>query len=292
VDITAAAQWARRRVFEIITTILAVVAIVFASVQYRDSRKQLEQSASQIKQSGEQLKKLQEITPSLQEITHSIQTIYVGDFPHNLDEINKVVQEVSDGGEIDIMTDFPGYAIYSRHDAFNAYKNKLMFDRQQKKVVVKMLVYGKLLADKALRTQFKQADFEEEKANGFRGFFERYPPAPPDYDGFISRVLQFEDEAMQQMCRERIEVRRVPPAQKYLFFVWGNNNPQAVFAFRNEATKNREISFRTVDRSLIEVFKTVFDNTWADADPGLHKELQAEEDPACRDTRMSATNQR
>jgi hypothetical protein len=147
------------------------------------------------------------------------------------------------------------------------------------------------LADKALRTQFKPEDYEEEREKGFRGFFTRYPPTPTDYDGFIRRLLTFQDEAIHQMCRNGIEVRRVPPSQKYLFFLWGNNNPQAVFAFRNEATKNREISFRTVDRSLIEVFKTVFDNTWHDADPGLNKDLQSEEDTACRDVRSSATTQ-
>jgi|HubBroStandDraft_5_1064220.scaffolds.fasta_scaffold13309_3 hypothetical protein len=212
------------------------------------------------------------------------------DCPRNLDESTTVVEKVSDAGELDVMADFAGYAIYSRNDAFVACSNALVRDHQQKNVTVRMLVYGKVLADKALRTQFKPADYNEEKAKNFRGFFVRYPPTPVDYEGFLNRILVFQDEAIHNLCRDGVEVRRVPPSQKYLLFLWGNNNPQAVFAFRNEATKNREISFRTVDRSLIEVFKTVFDNTWHDTDPGTYRNLQTEEDPACRDVRTSANS--
>jgi hypothetical protein len=275
-------EWFQHNIFEIVTTILAVVAIVFASIQYGDSRKQLRQGAEQLQQSSAQLDKLKDITSS-------IQTSYVGDFPRNMDEITTVVEKVSDGGELDIMADFAGYGIYSRNDAFMAYEQTLVSKHQQKSVAVKMLVYDKSLAEKALRTQFKPKDYDEEKAKGFRGFFKRHPPEPADYDGFIARVLEFQDEEIHHMCRDGIEIRRVPPSQKYLFFLWGSNNPQAVFAFRNEATKNREISFRTVDRSLIEVFKTVFDNTWRDADASAHKEVERAEDKACRDVRLSLT---
>jgi hypothetical protein len=270
-DWNALAQLVRKKLFEIITVVLAVLAIVFACIQYGDSRKQLHQSAVQLEQSQTQLQQLANITSS-------IQTSYVGEFPHNMDEIMNVVNNVSEHGELDIMTDFAGYAIYSRNAAYQNYFNALIHDRQRK-VAIKMLVYDQELADVALRIQFKQSDFLEEKKTGFRGFFENHPPTPVNYEEFVTLILKLQDHAVGAMCDNGIEVRRVPKSQKYLFFLWGNNSPQAVFAFRNEAAKNRELSFRSVDRSLIEVFKTVFDQAWENADPQRHAELHR----ACQD---------
>jgi len=275
-DWKASARWARNRLFEIIAILLAIVAIVFACIQYGDSRKQIKQLTVQLGQSSEQLEQLAKITSS-------IQTSYVGEFPHNLDEIMNVVNSVSEQGELDIMTDFAGYGIYSRNAAYRKYFDALVQDHHRKKVVIKMLVYDQVLGDTALRTQFKESDFLDEKAGGFRGFFDDHPPAPENYDGFVKRLLKFQDETVHEMCENGIDVRRVPSSQKYLFFLWGNDSPQALFAFRNETAKNRELSFKSVDRSLIEVFKTVFDQTWAGADPKTHADLLSAEDSACRD---------
>ena len=263
-------QHARKKFFEITTIVLAVVAIVFACIQYGDSRKQLNQSAGQLEGSKKQLEKLEQITSA-------IQTSYVGEFPRNMDRIMDVVKQVSERSELDIMTDFAGYAIYSRYDAYQAYSAALVRDRQ-KDVTVKMLVYDEKLAETALRTQFKEKDFVEEQGKNFRGFFASHPPVPANYDEFVARLLELQEHAIVEMCDNGIDIRRVPPSQKYLFFLWANNGPEAVFAFRNETAKNRELSFFTVDRSLTEVFTTVFNNTWDSADPSTHSGLQS----ACR----------
>src|ERR1700728_2959722 len=202
-DWEANAQWARKRLFELIAIVLAVVAIVFACIQYGDSRTQLRQSASQLNQSRIQLEQLANITSS-------IQTRYVGEFPNNMDEIMNVVNNVSEQGELDVMTDFAGYAIYSRNAVYQQYFNALVQDHQQKKVAIKMLVYDQMLADRALRTQFKESDFLDEKTRGFRGFFENHPPAPIDYEAFVKRLLKFQDESVHEMCENGMEVRRVP----------------------------------------------------------------------------------
>ena len=259
------------RLFEIVTLILAVAAIVFACIQYGDSRKQLSQSQAQLQESHKQLEKLEKITAS-------IQTRYVGSFPENMDDIIDVLKSVGDGGQLNIMTDFAGYGIYSRNSAYQKYLTELVNDRN-KKVTIRILVYDQKLAEIVLRTQFKESDFLEEKQRGFRGFFETHPPTPENYEQFLRILLTLQDHAVDTMCDDGIEVRRVPPSQKYLFFLWGNNSPQALFAFRNEATKNRELSFKTVDASLIDVFRTIFDTTWNNVDPVTHPQLS----PTCRD---------
>jgi hypothetical protein len=253
-------NWLRERMFEVITLLLAVVAIVFAAIQYHDARTQLDR---------------------LQAITASIQTQYVGEFPVNLDKIIDVINSARERGELDIMTDFAGYAIYSRNDRYRVYFNSLLAAHQQRSVRIKMMLYDKDLAEKAFRIQFKSDDFEEERKIGFRDFFRNHPPEPPDYASFLGRILSLQAAVANELCQNGIEVRRVPTSQKYLFFLWQTNNPEAVFAFRNEAERNREISFHSLDPKLTEIFRTVFDQTWESVDPKKHPELVAGEDSDC-----------
>lgn len=253
-------EWIRKKLFEVVTLVLAIAAIIFAGIQYHDARTQLNR---------------------LQAITSSIQTQYVGEFPVNLDKIIELVNHSSEGGELDVMTDFPGYALYSRNFKYQAYFNALLATHQQKSVKIKMLVYDKDLLKGTFRIEFKSQDFEEERKKGFRDFFKNHPPEPQNYDGFVERILDFNNEAANDLCRNGIEVRRVPASQKYLFFLWQTNTPEAVFAFRNEEQRNREISFHSLDPKLVEIFKTIFDRTWEAADPQKHPELAAGEDPAC-----------
>jgi hypothetical protein len=260
--------WAREKLFELTTLLLAVVAIVFACIQYHDARRELDR---------------------LQGITSSIQTQYVGEFPVNLDEITDVINHAVDQGELDIMTDVPGYAIYSRNEKYQTYFNALIGAHHQKSVRIKMMIYDKDLGEKAFRIQFKLQDFQEEKKNGFRNFFKKHPPEPQNYEDFIRQITDLQNDAANQMCRNGIEVRRVPASQKYLFFLWQTNKPEAVFAFRNEAERNREISFHSLDPKLIEIFKIVFDQTWNDVDPKEHSGFAAGEDPACQYFSTSAT---
>jgi hypothetical protein len=196
-----------RRSFEVITFLLAIVAIVFAVIQYHDARAQLDR---------------------LQAITSSIQTQYVGEFPVNLDKITEVIAHSSEHGELDVMADFPGYALYSRNDKYQAYFNALVTARQQKSVQVRMMVYDKDLMEKVFRIEFKSQDFEKEKKKGFRDFFKKHPPEPRNYDEFAQRVLDFQSDAAKSLCQNGIEIRRVPASQKYLFFLWQTNSPEAV----------------------------------------------------------------
>jgi hypothetical protein len=257
----------RRALFELTTFLLAVTAIIFACIQFGDSRAQL---ASLTVQTGK-----------IEAVTSSIITRYVGEFPKNLDDITPVVRNVTDEGELDIMTDHPGYAIYSRNEAYEDYFSRLVEAHRKKKARVKMLVYDKDLASTALNTQFSEEDFKDEHNRNFRSFFDDRPPVPAARGEFITRILALQNEVIHQLCQNGIQVRRVPPSDKYLFFLWLTSNPEAVFAFRNEAARNREISFHTVDPALIGIFKTVFDQTWLAADPETHPAFEASEDQAC-----------
>jgi hypothetical protein len=256
-------RWPIRRLFEWVTLILAIVAIVFAVVQFLDSRKQLRR---------------------LEEVASHIQTQYVGSFPENMDEIMRVVRNVSDGGQLDIMTDFAGYGLYSRNALFQQYVAALHDAVQSKNARERILVYSKELAQSALEKQFTENEYAQEAKGSFRHFFDHRPPVPKSRVEFLSRLAAELDRSINEMCHDGIPVRRVPQSYKYLFFLWSNHRPQALFAFRNESETYREMSFGTVDPSLIDVFQLLFDQTWNAVDPTKadSKDLWNETDVECR----------
>jgi hypothetical protein len=249
-----------REVFDGVTLTLAVLAIIFAIIQFGDAR-------NQIKQAQNTLDQLKSVTVTLEPVARSVQTRYVGSFPDNMDEIMNVVKGVPDGGELVIMTDFSGYGLYSRNDLYLEYISELRRARSKRRVNERILVYDRDLANEALKRQFTVDRYNQERRNGFRSFFITHPPAPPDYTGFLGRVGDLLMQPIQEMCNDGIQVRLVPSSRKYLFFLWANSRPQALFAFRNESESYRELSFATVDNNLTNVFQILFEQTWKEVDP-------------------------
>jgi hypothetical protein len=257
-------RWLFERSIDAISLTLAILAMTFAFVQFLDSR--------------DQLKKLKELT-------NSITTRYKATFPDNLAYIVPVIDNAVQGSEVDVMTDHAGYAIYSRPDEFRKYRRSLEDTVGKKKASVKLLVYNRKVAHTALEFQFSDSDFRTESKANFHDFFVNLPPAPTSREEFMNKILDLQDETIHQFCMNGIQVRRVPQSQKFLFFLWLNKKPEAIFAFRNEAERMREITFYSVDPDLIQIFNTIFEQTWKAVDPSTDHELAAEEDVACRNLR-------
>jgi hypothetical protein len=263
-----------------ITMILALLAIVFAIIQFHDSRGQLKKLSEQTSKIEGITRTTSEQATTINDITRSISTRYKATFPNNLAYIIPVIQHAAPGSKIDVMADHAGYAIYSTNVKFLQYRRALE-DAKLQKSRIRVLVYNRELATHALDIQFSDQDFDKEKKDNFRGFFDDRPPKPKDRAEFIRRLLDVQDKTVEDLCGAGIQVRRVPPSQKFLFFLWLNDTPEAVFAFRNEAQREREITFFSVDPDLIDIFRTVFDQTWKSADPATDKSLAGKEDPVC-----------
>ena len=263
-----------------ITLVLAVLAIIFAIIQFHDSRGQLKKLSEQTSKIEGITRTMSDQAATINDITKSISTRYKATFPNNLAYIIPVIQHAAPGSKIDVMADHAGYAIYSTNAKFLQYRRALE-DAKMQKSRIRVLVYNRELATHALDIQFSDRDFENEKKDNFRGFFDDRPPVPKDRAEFIRRLLNIQDKTVEELCGEGIQVRRVPSSQKFLFFLWLNDTPEAVFAFRNEAQREREITFFSVDPDLIDIFRTVFDQTWKAADPGDDKSLAQGEAPVC-----------
>jgi hypothetical protein len=264
-----------RRWLDTVTLILAVLAIIFAIIQFGDAKNQLKEARAAVDQ-------LRSVTGALEPLARSVQTRFVGSFPDNMEDMMNVVKSVPDRGQLRVMTDFSGYGLYSKNDLYLQYITELRSARNKRNVYEKVLVYDQALAGAALRKQFTSDRYNQERNQGFRGFFRTHPPPPKDYEDFLSRLTALLEHSIDEMCSDGIEVRRVPASRKYLFFLWANSRPQALFAFRNESESYRELSFATIDTNLIEVFRVLFDDTWEAVDPKKDKNLLGGMSQACR----------
>jgi hypothetical protein len=94
---------AHQRIVDILAIILAVVSIVFAGIQFMDSR---------------------EIRGKTESILASTTTRYVAEFPNNIPKITELIEGTC--GNLDIMADVPGYGAYSNAKAYLDYKEAIL----------------------------------------------------------------------------------------------------------------------------------------------------------------------
>jgi hypothetical protein len=239
-------QAAVRRLSDPTMFVLAVVAILFAVIQFFDSRHQLTE---------------------LNQVAQSMSTSYVGEFPKNMDSIVKLVGEAT--SKLDIMVDFPGYGHYSDPDRFKLYSRALQ--DAAGKLTVRLLIYSEKAAQETRLRQFRRDDFADKtKTELFQRFFKRINPnlgVPTSYDEFDNKLTQMQHYYESEFLRVGVNVRHT--SERLQFYLWLEDNDDAVFSFQNSVREEHEIAFRTRDGKLIETFTGTFSDLWnrAEAPP-------------------------
>lgn len=231
---------------EPVTFCLAILAIAFAVVQFIDSR---------IQENG------------MRKIADSMSTSYIGEFPKNMESIIKVTSAAAK--KLDIMVDFAGYGNYSNPEAFNRYFRTLLDPHKGKRTTVRLLLYddkaGRESRDRQLRQNFET----ERKSERFQRYFHEEHvtfSVPERYEQFSQDLTEIERQYEQQLIEKGVEIRHTP--QTLLFYVWLEDDEEAIFSFQNTEGGEREISFHTRDTALIRTFQATFQQVWnAHADP-------------------------
>jgi hypothetical protein len=210
---------------------------------------------------------MEEQEKRLEVIASSMSTRFVGLFPKNIDAIVHVVGKAV--RRLDIMVDFVAYGQYSDHAAFEAYMYKLK-QALDKHVDIRMLVYGPKPAQFSHETQFRKANFEDEKTTlKFKNFFEAcYPglPEPSTPEAFEATLITLEDHYRWELQKKGVKMRVVTDAAM-MMFMWMEDCEEGVFAFLNIDREYSEISFRTQDGVLLNTFRSMFESSWATAIP-------------------------
>ena len=236
-----------RTVFEGISFVLTVFAIGFAVIQFSDAK---------------------EHSHGLESLKESASTHFVGIFPKNLAEINKVIAEADD--HLDIMVDFVGYGHYSAPDDFDKYQRKIE-DLAQRGKAVQMLIYERGKAQQIHDSQFTKQNFED--ASGvktgrpdlkFVAFCNKYnqgrlPTTKPEFDGLL---FHKQEDYITDLLERGVRIRKT--REDLPFYLWNEDDEAAIFSFLNEdAQGDREVSFRTYDaRILRDAFKKRFQALW------------------------------
>lgn len=218
---------------------LGVLAILFAGIQFIDSRFQKQE---------------------MNLIARTMSTRFVGLFPKNLVEIAEVIGKAS--RHIYIMADFVDYGHYSSPVAFNIYLDKIKEARKQN-VKVRVICYGKQLADRETEDQFPDKNFAEEcESRRFKTYFEIHSgvPKPCDAAQLRSLLASRQKKFVEDLSEQGVEFAYFP--ERSDFFLWLEDDEEAIFAFKNIGNTQREFSFRTQDSNLIEQFRVIFDRRW------------------------------
>src|SRR5271165_4317318 len=136
-----------------ITLVLAVAAIIFATVQFFDSLYLKGRIRGVLSNEEAVLARIAGLVQKTEDVGRSLSSRYVGTFPKNLKQINEVVQRA--GRFSMILTDWVGYAMYSAHQDYEEYKRHLRDLRLlDNPVPVYILAYSHKCATEQFTDQF------------------------------------------------------------------------------------------------------------------------------------------
>src|SRR5260370_9940 len=188
---------------EPVTVTLAIIAIVYAAIQKRESR-QLLHSSNELKKEADEMEKntkshnddmtvqrkaMESLTGDMRSIASSMSTHYLGVFPKNMDDICEVVSKTD--RTLDIQVDLVAYGHYSNPEGFQKYIERIeTIAKTTPHPIIRLLVYSDETAQAGRKWQFGGSDefTKEKESERFRRYFrELYKCAnPPEtYDEFV-----------------------------------------------------------------------------------------------------------
>jgi uncharacterized protein (TIGR02246 family) len=240
-----------------------------------------------------------DIRHSTNEFVQATTTRYVAQFPDDVGEIINIVNATC--ANIDIMTDTPGYAVYSKAKAFDRYRSALhgLLTREnapthcpgaKDKPQVRLLIFPSSDRNqmnreeqfpkdgflKALETKDEQAKFIafcEQNMTLIRGYsspqeFLNQVLHHGKYEDFLRVVSLAEDRAEEDFA-SMLNVKVRHATNHYTLYAWIRDGAKAVFSFqyRPDPTKQpsfttSEVAFRTEDHTLLSSFEEIFEQEW------------------------------
>ncbi|HBB86795.1 MAG TPA: hypothetical protein DC047_04195 [Blastocatellia bacterium] len=245
-------RWLRDSLLPIVSIVAAVISLTMAYF-----------TISRSLQTGKQLNAISEnqlkTADRLQAISDNQTTRYVGEFPAFLKDIVDILGETKPGEEITIISDFPGYGIYSNHRAFLTYeqviKEKLL------ESPVSMVVLDHNQRTDVLNAEFGKRNIQEiKRSSPFKEFMswalhnESEFRSPEDLCLAIEKEQIDAYESNFKSIRNKCESNRALP-----ILLWIVSDRVAVFSIPNLLPEQGavEAGFITRDQRLITQLKVI-----------------------------------
>jgi len=261
-----------------VTLILALLAILFAVIQFFDSLHVKRKMRGVIQKEDELVSKTESVTKSILEVSGRITTVtksieavdrslstrFVGAFHKHIKPITEVV------GRTDhyflVLTDWVSYGEYSMPQEYEEYKRRVRNIRLNKPGPprVCILAYDEDRLKEQLAEQFPEEDFVHESTKDrFTQYFERYHPSKPvpkTYEEFTKTALEIEKEQRKELTDIGVEIQSINRSS--LVFLWLEDGEDAVFSFQTQGGAQQGLSFRTRDIGLISSLYYLFTKSW------------------------------
>ena len=240
---------------DVLSLVLAAIALLFAIKQYLDARK-AERDARDLKTTVGLLE------TKIGVLEGQTSTRAIERFPDNVSAVCKLLDSCTANMNVKIMVDNIGYCLYSDEARFKMYLESLR-GAIRRKVNVRLLVYDYSRTKRAIRGQYPSIS-EERAKDRFASFFKNRGRALPASEREFYSVLIKAEENLYDDELKRVEMKLLTEEPPALF--WLKDNPDSmVFSFRDEFP-GTGYSFESKDANIAAQFTRMFNKHWESAE--------------------------
>jgi len=241
--------------FESIVGISALIALIVAIFSELHIRKLMSDVNGNIYKSFEILAKVEGLEKVSKIISDSLSTHYVGNFPANMDEIIKLIPTAN--RSLVIVCDVPAFGHFSNPEGFRDYNLAFqnLLNRQKNRPEVTLITYDlqRRLCNSA--NQFGPSFEEFKKGFIYKHYFEYWnsdkkEPDVKTMEDFCKWVDNRHRRFQADLDEKGVKVYET--SKDLRAFLWIADEKDAIFSFYNYGSENREVSFRTNDKKLID----------------------------------------
>jgi hypothetical protein len=235
-------------------SILTIIALILAIITEIGVQK-INSSASK------QSKSINTQYVMLDSISKSLSTQYVGNFPQNMTEIIKLINNTKNS--LIVICDVPAYGHFSNPPGYAnyniAFRNIMT---QQYKPKVTYLTYDAKRRIQHSFDQFPKSYNEIKNSSGFKRYCDNFKtsstfalPKDETKEGLFRWLDATHVDFQNQMKNLGVEV--LEDSTDLRAFMWISDDKTAIFSFYNYGSDSREVSFKTNDKALIDILKDI-----------------------------------
>lgn len=243
--------------------IAAVVAVILATIQFKDAREHKRDLA-------EQMGQLEEQTRGLLKIEQSLSTRYLGLFPRYVTEITELVKQARQ--EILILCDYPAYACFSDAKACLLYERAIE-DKIIDGVKIRLICYDDDSRAEFHEKQFPQRGSQWSEWKSHRDNRPRLETMFRDYRNAarltatsIDEIDELGFEQLMLAANRRVRDETFVKAAQMIevntympIYFWLVDDTEAVFSIPSLTDKAVEHGFRTISNDFIHAFRDMWE---------------------------------
>ncbi|MBX7164759.1 MAG: hypothetical protein K1X74_00300 [Pirellulales bacterium] len=193
----------------------------------------------------------------------------LGDFPANIDALNKFVAGTE--SRLDVLIDFPAYGILSDPVGARALKQSLVsLPKGIDKKNVRLLCFDRATATDAMKAGFdsvnKATASDDENFRrvkelpGYGEYLGSLEDPPETISELIENLQEIEERFVETYQAAGVNVRRL--GSRRAMFVWIRDGKEAMFSFSVGGRNSREVAFHTIDGALVGAIQAMFDDEY------------------------------